>query len=243
MFRRSKQQESIAQLFEREFALEILKSDRLRVTILIYVLGIAALLGPAFSIILFEDFRNQFNGNFTQFVITFLVIMTTTITCLGLERVAITKVIKDQKPPIPLLQYVSALIETSIASIALIVTAWFLNPIYSLFTPAPFVYGLLIVLSTLRLNFRLCVFTGAVAAVEYWVLSWIFISTTPHTNIEPLLIAVPPHLLKGVLLLLTGIAAGLVKAQVRKRIISSLAMDSWQYSARRFPMAVIVLME
>ena len=122
------------------------------------------------------------------------------------------------------MQYASALIETSIPSIALIATAQFLGYVYALFSPAPFVYALLIVLSALRLNFRLCIFTGAVAAVEYWLLSWIFIETASKSAVEPFLLARPPHIVKGLLLLLTGIAAGLVTSQIRKRILSSFQM-------------------
>jgi len=191
---------------------------------LMCVLAVAALVIPVLSVFSFEDFQSSFKGRFSSFVLTFVVIFTVTLSCLALERLAITRLIKQQKRARPFLQYVSALIETSIPSIALIVTAQFLGPVYSLFTPAPFVYALMIVLSTLRLDFRLCVFTGAVAAIEYWLLSWIFIATASNSAVEPILLAKPPHIVKGLLLLLTGIAAGLVTSQIRKRILNSFQM-------------------
>lgn len=221
---RTNQRDSISQLFEREFALEILKSDRLRITMLMCVFAVAALVVPVLSVFSFENFQSSFQGHFSSFVLTFVIIFTVTLSCLALERVAITRLIKQQKRAKPLLQYVSAFIETSIPSIALIITAQFLGPVYALFTPAPFVYAVLIVLSTLRLDFRLCVFTGAVAAIEYWLLSAIFIATTSNEAIAPILVARPPHIVKGLLLLLTGIAAGLVTAQIRKRILNSFEM-------------------
>jgi adenylate cyclase len=221
---RMNQDDSISRLFEREFALEILKSDRLRITLLMCVLAITALVLPVFSVFSFENFQSSFKGHFASFILALLVIFTATLSCLALERFAITRLIKEQKRARPLLQFVSAFIETSIPSIALIVTAQFLGPVYSLFSPAPFVYALLIVLSTLRLDFKLCVFTGAVAAIEYWLLSWIFIATTSHTAVEPILLAKPPHIIKGLLILLTGIAAGLVTSQIRKRILNSFEM-------------------
>ena len=221
---RTHRQHSISQVFEQEFALEILKSDRQRITMLMCVLAVAALVIPVLSVFSFEDFQSSFKGRFSSFVLTFVVIFTVTLSCLALERLAITRLIKQQKRARPFLQYVSALIETSIPSIALIVTAQFLGPVYSLFTPAPFVYALMIVLSTLRLDFRLCVFTGAVAAIEYWLLSWIFIATASNSAVEPILLAKPPHIVKGLLLLLTGIAAGLVTSQIRKRILNSFQM-------------------
>jgi len=220
---RTHRHDSISQVFEREFALEILKSDRLRITMLMCVLAVAALVIPVLSVFSFENFQSSFKGKFSSFVFTFIVIFTVTLSCLALERLAITRLINQQKRARPFLQYVSAFIETSIPSIALMATAQFLGPVYSLFTPAPFVYALLIVLSTLRLDFRLCVFTGAVAAIEYWLLSWIFI-TTSNSAVEPILLAKPPHVVKGLLLLLTGIAAGLVTSQIRKRILDSFQM-------------------
>ena len=221
---RTHRHESMSQVFEREFELEILKSDRQRITMLMCVLAVAALVIPVLSMFSFENFQSSFKGKFSSFVLTFVVIFTLTLSSLALERLAITRLINQQKRARPVLQYVSAFIETSIPSIALIVTAQFLGPVYSLFTPAPFVYALLIVLSTLRLNFRLCVFTGAVAAIEYWVLSWFFITTASDSAVEPILLAKPPHVVKGLLLLLTGIAAGLVTSQIRKRILDSFQM-------------------
>jgi adenylate cyclase len=223
-FRRSKNDDSMVHLFEREFALEILKSDRLRVTILICVMASALMVVPILSVFSFEHFQSAFNGRFKTFLLSFLLIMSVTLSLLALERFAIGRLISDQKKARPLLQYVSAFIETSVPSVALIITAGFLNPVYALFTPAPFVYALLIVLSTLRLNARLCVFTGAVACIEYWALSWIFIATTPHDTVEPILIGAPPHILKGFLFLLAGVAAGVVTVQIKRRILSSFQM-------------------
>lgn len=214
----------MVQMFEREFALEILKSDRLRVTILMCAMTSALMVVPILSVFSFEHFQSAFNGRFKMFLFTFLSIMAVTLSCLALEGIAISRLIREQKKANPLLQYVSAFIETSVPSLALIITAGFLTPIYSLFTPAPFVYALLIVLSTLRLDSKLCVFTGAVAAVEYWLISWIFVATTPPESVAPILIGAPPHILKGFLLLLTGVAAGLVTKQIKKRILSSFQM-------------------
>src|SRR6185503_8258894 len=148
------QHDSISQQFEREFALEILKSDRLRITMLICAIGVSAIVIPVTSVFTFENFQSSFKGQFTRFILTFVFIFSVTLLCLVLERLAITRLIKQQKQAKPFLQYVSAFIETSIPSIALLVTAQFLGPVYSLFTPAPFVYALLIVLSTLRLDFK-----------------------------------------------------------------------------------------
>lgn len=138
---RTNQHDSISQLFEREFALEILKSDRLRITMLICAIGVTALVIPVISVFTFENFQSSFKGQFSGFVLTFVIIFTATLLCLVLERLAITRLIKQQKRANPLLQYVSAFVETSIPSIALLVTAQFLGPVYSLFSPEQVPWG------------------------------------------------------------------------------------------------------
>ena len=60
--------------FEKEFALESLKSDRLRVSILIgaiaSALAFVLILGPIF----FDEFQRAFHGNFRQFLIAVYVV-------------------------------------------------------------------------------------------------------------------------------------------------------------------------
>jgi adenylate cyclase len=100
----------------------------------------------------------------------------------------------------------------------------FLGPIYTLFTPAAFIYPLFISLSALRLDVRLCIFTGAVAGIEYALLAIYLIQRASGTVVEPILSGYPQHLFRGFLLFLTGVVTGLVTRQIRKRIISSFAV-------------------
>jgi adenylate cyclase len=221
--RRPKDRKSEPDAFENELALEILKSDRLRVTILICVFGSVVPLILILSVFAYEDFQHAFHGNFKHFLVLVLSVLLTGLVCMLFERVAISRRIGAHKKARPLAQYLSVLVETSIPTAALVVTAQFLNPVYSLFTPAPFVYPLLIVLSTLRLNSKLCFFAGSMAAIQYWILAFVFIKRA-DSMVEPILLSGPPHILKGVLLLLMGIAAGLVTAQIKKRIFSTFEM-------------------
>ena len=208
--------------FESELALEILKSDRLRVSILICALGVVVMAILTLSVFGFEDFQNIFHGQFKSFL---MIVLTTIIIGLGglvVELIVINRLIEERRKAPSLLPYVTALIETCIPLSALLITAQYVGSAYVLLTPAPFVYPLLIVLSTLRLDFKLCVFTGAVAALQYWTLSIIFLAqagTLP--GIEPILLTAPPHILKGFLFLLTGIAAGAVTVQIKKGLLKS----------------------
>lgn len=220
--RRLKRHRPAVHAFETELALEMLKSDKLRVTILICAFGFVLPAIMVHAILAFDDFQVIFHGNFKTFLMTVIAVLVLGLNCLALEWVLINRRINEQRKPHPLLPYVSALLESCIPLAALLITAQYIGPAYVLLTPAPFVYPLLIVLSTLRLDFKLCVFTGAIAALQYWILSIILLMQArvlPLT--EPVLASTPPHVLKGFLFLLTGIAAGVVTVQIRKRLLKS----------------------
>jgi adenylate cyclase len=208
--------------FERELKLEMLKSDKLRVTILICALGVVLPAILTLAVFAFEDFQRVFRGNFKNFLSIVLGVLMLGLVFLIVEWFMIDRVIKGQRRAYPFMPYLSALVETCIPLSALLITARYVGPAYALLTPAPFVYPLLIVLSTLRLDFKLSVFTGAVAAIQYWTLSVIYIRLSgAASGVEPILLSPPPHILKGLLFLLTGIAAGMVTVQIKKRLLKS----------------------
>jgi adenylate cyclase len=219
-----KKQIAISKAFEDEFAREVLLSDRLRITILICVIGGAVLVLLGIAVFSFEQVQRAFHGNFKGFLLVVAVVAGSTVICLSAERTVISRMIRKQRKVSGVLQYLSAFVETSIPTAGIIVGALFLGPVYTLFTPAAFIYPIFIVLSALRLDFRLSVFTGAVAGLEYAALAMIFIHNTSGASVEPILIGTPPHLFKGVLLFLTGLVTGLVTLQVRKRILKSFEM-------------------
>jgi adenylate cyclase len=217
-----KRTKQVSGAFERELKLEILKSDKLRVTILICALGVVLPAILTLAVFGIDEFQRIFRGNFKSFLTIVLSVLGLGLAFLTVEWIMLNRLIKEQRRAYPLLPYLSALVETCIPLAALLITAQYVGPAYALLTPAPFVYPLFIVLSTLRLDFKLSVFTGAVAAIQYWTVSLFYLrfsETTP--DMAPILLSPPPHVLKGLLLLLTGIAAGLVTVQIKKRLLKS----------------------
>jgi adenylate cyclase len=222
-FRRRKHR-SLSSAFESEFALEVLRSDKLRVTILLGVIVSAVLVVSVLLVASFEQFRRAFHGNIKGFLISIGVVAGATVVCLLTERAVISRMIRKKKRVPDWVQYLSAFVETSIPTAGMIVGSTFLGPVYTLFTPAAFIYPIFIVLSALRLDLKLCVFTGAVAGLEYSTLALYFISQGSSAAVEPILSGVPHHLFKGFLLLATGVVTGLVTMQVKKRILKSFEM-------------------
>src|SRR5690349_24001236 len=112
--RRQKRKRTTARTFESEFALEILKSDRLRVTILICAFGAVLPVTLTVAVLVYEDFQRIFHGNFKSFLV---VLLTTMVTCLGfltLEWFAIDRRIRQRRRGHSCLPYVSAVVETSL---------------------------------------------------------------------------------------------------------------------------------
>ena len=210
--------------FENEFALESLKSDRLRVTILIGAIASAVSLVTVMSLVFFDQFQSVFHGNSRGFLQAVGVVFLVNICFLTAERILIGRLIKKRIRPSSALKYLSAFLETSIPTTGIIVGSLFLGPIYTLFTPAAFIYPLFISLSALRLDVRLCIFTGAVAGLEYSLLAIYLVQQASGTVVEPILTGIPQHVFKGFLLFLTGVVTGLVTLQIRKRILKSFSV-------------------
>jgi adenylate cyclase len=211
----------IQHAFDDEFALEVLKNDRLRVTILIGAVGSTVLLVLLLTLFAFQQFQQAFHGNFARFLPLFLAVVATTLSGLFIERRIISGYIARGARPSAVLRYLSAFWETSLPTVGIILSAQFVGPIYSLFTPAAFVYPLLIVLSALRLDARLSVFTGTVAGLEYGLLALYYISQSELGGIEPMLTRAPNHTFRAFLFFVLGVVTGLVTIQIRKRILTS----------------------
>src|ERR1700754_2759089 len=112
--RRQKQTKPASGTFESEFAIEILKSDKLRVTILICFFGVALPSILLLAVFAFEDFQRIFHGNFKIFVTIVLTVLGVGLGCFAAEWLAINRRIKQQRKADPLLPYLRALVETSI---------------------------------------------------------------------------------------------------------------------------------
>ena len=89
----------------------------------------------------------------------------------------------------PLLgRFANALIETSLPSVVIVVLSRHMNPVLVFGFWPPMLYFLFILLSTLRLDFSLSLWTGAVAAVEQiglvlWLLPIDLQGTGPETSL------------------------------------------------------------
>ncbi len=130
---------------------------------------------------------------------------------------------KGLRPP-PGGRYCNAIFEITLPSVTIFYIGTLGHPIYALLGPSVFIYFLLIMLSTLRLDFRICAFTGFIAAAQYAGLAYYSLreAKTAHLLLDTLLVAPVHHVEKTVMIFLSGLLAGLITRQIRHHVSAAV---------------------
>lgn len=199
--------------FEIELAREILGAERFRAillltipTVLLFALVIVRGAYPeVFVALLHGQFDIAPVGLFLMGVAAFELVVLRSIRKQRLrnERLSASR------------RYAQALVETSLPTAVVLYYAAVDGPIQSLLMPSTFVYFVFILLSTLRLDFALCTFTGFIAAAEYAAVA-IFWGQADTRLADSTLTSLPHHLGKASILLVSGVAAGFVAQRLRR---------------------------
>jgi len=113
-------------------------------------------------------------------------------------------------------RYVNAAIEVSLPSVIMLVASTYVGPELVFGSWPSHLYFVFILAATLRLNFELPAFTGAVAAVEYMAVAFYLLPLSPSADqafLTPLF-----HGGRAFLMLIAGIVAGLVATRLRANL-------------------------
>lgn len=124
-----------------------------------------------------------------------------------------------------LARFVNASFEvTALSLLMYAISGYSTYPVVVMLSPFPLFYFFLIILSTLRLNFWLSVYTGIVASVESLILSLFLLSRSVPMNaaVDPYLDLPFTYLIKSFILLLCGLCAGYVARQIQQSVRSSI---------------------
>ncbi|OCK55278.1 adenylate/guanylate cyclase domain-containing protein [Bradyrhizobium sp. LMTR 3] len=114
-------------------------------------------------------------------------------------------------------RYLGALIETSMPTVALALHINAMGSVAALGFVVPMTYFIFIILSTLRLDFWLSTFTGAVAAVQLFCMAIFY--HPPTGDAEP---SIYYHAARSLILLICGMLAGAVGHQLRRQFEASI---------------------
>ncbi len=206
-------------ILEEALSNEALRGEKVRSTILAGVLTFVALSFLVLYLHSYEEYVNVFRtGAPVYSVMMFFVLVVSYEVSI---RFVIGRRIVSRKNLPEWLRYVNAFVETSTPTLLLIVLANSVNPLTILMGPVVLAYFLFIILSTLRLNFQLSLFTGAVAAVEYVLVAIIYSDRLTEGASFPLLAARFHYAGKALMLFAGGIAAAFVGRQIKTRVLTS----------------------
>jgi adenylate cyclase len=211
-------------LFEEIFVEEIISNESFRSKILAGIIGFLIIAVLLISI----AFEKQFQ-NISQFPIivelTLIILVSIFIRALFVSRAAKRWSRFGIKTFIAI-RYINAFIEISIPSIVLIIYSFNLPSVYPLFTPVALLYILIIMLSALELDFKLCVFSGFVAAVQYILIAY-YLSNKPFPSDAVNSISFfPAYLGTAVLFFISGHTAGLITNQIKKGLVKHYTAQS-----------------
>lgn len=133
---------------------------------------------------------------------------------------------KNNRRLTTVLRYANAFVETSLPTIPVILLTGSLGSIAGLNSPAAFTYPVFILLSILGIDWRVSIFTGCVAALEYFGVAAYHLRFLGEPNSPDYLELIWVYFMRAGILLAMGLAAGFVAAQLRRRI--SAALESMQ---------------
>jgi adenylate cyclase len=205
--------------FEHDFMREVLLSERRRVTILAGVLTGLLICGLLLNFFFGSNFQVALKDrNWAAIVLAIGAIYEFQV------RRFFGYFIKLDRQPPAFARYGNALFETSLPTFLIAVFATFVDPVQALVNPISFMYFLFIILATLRLDFGLCLFTGAVAALEYVGLVFLYLDRLPPLSEETLATSLPMQLVKSFIFFLAGVIAGLVSLEIKKRFVRTITL-------------------
>jgi adenylate cyclase len=210
--RRRAQRASIA---DGNLTQETLGTERLRVIVLLTMGGAFAFFSLIPPTYFSSDLADAFHGKMDSFIAWRFLVLFGLFLYLLAEHLILRRLILSQRGIPTSYRYLTALIETSFPTAVMVVASMFSDSRSSIATIPVFAYPLFIVLSALRLNFRLSLFTGVVAAVEYLCIARFF-------QLDQTFNYAFIHYSRAFTFCLLGVLTGLVAQQIKKRILDSV---------------------
>lgn len=206
----------VKQAFENEFIIAIVNNERLRTAMLAVVLGFVFVT----IIILFIFFRVDYDTLFQDQL--GIIVLLLSISILAIYEWSVHYLLGKQKIHTRLhtqfLSYINSFIEISLPSFLLILLTSVSHSRITMISPVVVTYFLIIILSTLRLDLKLSIFTGILAAIEYILIYTHFFYSTSANRNPNFEISSALFIGWGIMFIGAGIAAGFVAEQIKIRI-------------------------
>jgi adenylate cyclase len=207
--------------YRDSLTLEILRSERRRVSILAALFAVAAVL---FSLVAFvpgffdPEFRVRFQARWPLMMAIYGALVAYELAL----RAGLGRLIENRRELPVSLRYLNVFFETSIPTVMMFIALSLMGPRDALSSPAFLLYFFFIILSILRLDLRLCLFTGLVAAVEHFIFAYVVVATAAP-EAEAAMWRTPAfHFYRSLVLFVAGLVAGLLARQIKQQIERAL---------------------
>lgn len=202
--------------FERELTREVLRTELIRVKALI-VTGCVLLLFVSAMYLVDPAVMNRVWQGAEGFIEIYGILIGFILFEIWIHSQIRRNLKLDRDLPV-VRRYIGTLIETSLPTVILILQIRSMGPGQALGFAVPLIYFIFVILSTLRLDFRLSTFTGFVAAAELFAVALIYDAVSADGM--PLIYF---HAVRSLIILICGVLAGAVGAQLRRQFAASIA--------------------
>lgn len=203
------------QLFEELFSEEIISNESFRSKVLAGIIGFLIVVVLLISLAFNKEFKDVSQFSIT-IQVTLIILGVIFVRALFVSR-AVKKWNRYGVKAFIIIRYVNTFIEISVPSLVIIIYSFSLPSIYPLFTPVALLYFLIIMLSALELDFKLCVFSGTIAMVQYLIIAW-YLTNKPASNLDAMALF-PTHIGTAALIFISGHTAGLITNQIKKGLL------------------------
>lgn len=220
--------------FDTHFELENIRRERQRAGVLLLFFSISFICYAMFAKTVYQ--LNYLNGHedVPQIIFLYLAFMTFYELTVWLSMKYLLKVMS--KMPL-VAKFGNATLEITLLTIVMYFAGQEYNhPILIVLSPLVYVYFIFIILSTLRLSFAVSLWTGLLAGLEYFFLSYHLIeSGTIVSEHDIYTKQMFSYLLKTFSLVFGGLSAGYVAIQIRKSIQLSIErMETQEHIVEMF---------
>jgi adenylate cyclase len=212
---KSDQEPAVSADFQRALMHEVMTTELLRIKALIATTALLAIILWTVYFFASEAVSRVWHGNLKPEYL-YAIIVPFILFELWVHG-AITRHMKQGRDLPVIRRYIGALIETSMPTVALALHINSMGSVAALGFVTPMTYFIFIILSTLRLDFWLSTFTGAVAAVQLFCMAMFY--HPPMGDAEP---SIYYHAARSLILLICGMLAGAVGHQLRRQFEASI---------------------
>jgi adenylate cyclase len=214
--RKTRQHAVLSEEFERELTREVLRTELLRVRTLI-ITGCVMVVFLTSTYLIDPALVNRVWHGTEGLVHEYVLLGGFILFEVWVHNQIRRNLKRDRDLPV-IRRYIGAFIETSLPTIILVLQIRSMGAGPALGFVLPLVYFIFVILSTLRLDFWLSTFTGFVAAAELLAVALHYNSVSDAG--EPLIYF---HAVRSTIILVCGVLAGAVGAQLRRQFAASIA--------------------